>query len=157
MRHTISIALTLAIFWLVNSGHYTTLLLLIGAGSVAFVVYIAQRMDMVDHESQPIHLTMKLPFYYLWLIKEVIKSNVKVVKQIWLGNSGISPTVATITTHQKTDMGQVIYANSITLTPGTVSIDMDGDQITVHALFADDIEALKAGEMDRRVCHLEQS
>ena len=155
MRHTISLFLTLAAFWLLNSGHYTLLILSLGLISIALVLYIAHRMDMVDHESQPLHLTLRLPAYHLWLVKEVILSNISVVKHIWLGNESISPTLATIKASQKTDMGKVIYANSITLTPGTVAVDLAGDQIMVHALLREDIEALEAGEMDRRVSELE--
>lgn len=155
MRHTIFLFLFLAVFWLLNSGHNTALILALGTASVAFVIYIAHRMDVVDHESQPLHLTLKLPGYYAWLIKEVIRANFLVVKHIWLGNHTISPTLATITASQKTDIGKVIYANSITLTPGTVTVNLEGDQFTVHALLRESIEELKAGEMDRRVTQLE--
>ena len=155
MRHTISLFLTLATFWLLNSGHYTLLILSLGLISIALALYIAHRMDVVDHESQPVHLTLKLPGYHLWLIKEVILSNISVVKHIWLGNGSISPTLATIKANQKTDIGKVIYANSITLTPGTVTVDLKGDRITVHALLRENIEALEAGEMDRRISRLE--
>ncbi|MFK8012083.1 MAG: Na+/H+ antiporter subunit E [Marinicellaceae bacterium] len=157
MKHSISLFVSLAIFWLVNSGHYTILLLLIGVASVVFVVLIARRMDVIDHESQPIHLTFKLPSYYMWLIKEVLSSNIKVVKHIWLGNKTITPTMTYIKCNQKTDMGKVIFANSITLTPGTVAIDMDDDQILVHALVEEELQNLINGDMDHRVCQLEKS
>jgi len=78
-----------------------------------------------------------------------------VVKHIWLGNTTISPTLKTIKASQKTDIGKVIYANSITLTPGTVTVNLEGDQIMVHALLRESIEGLQAGEMDRRVTRLE--
>lgn len=58
---------------------------------------------------------------------------------------------------QTTDVGKVIYANSITLTPGTVSLGLVGDEITVHALIRENIEALESGDMDRRVSQLEKS
>jgi len=112
-------------------------------------------MDVVDHESQPLLLPLRIPGYHLWLIKEIILSNIIVVKHIWLGNETISPVLTKIKANQKTDMGKVIYANSITLTPGTVAVDVAGDQITVHALLRENIEDLQAGEMDRRVCRLE--
>ena len=155
MRHTIFLFLSLSVFWLLNSGHNTALMLALGVASITFVIYIAHRMDVVDHESQPLHLTLKLPGYYAWLIKEVIHSNLLVVKHIWLGNNTISPTLATITASQKTDIGKVIYANSITLTPGTVTINVEGDKFMVHALLRESIEDLQAGEMDCRVTQLE--
>ena len=155
MRHTISLFLILVAFWLLNSGHYTLLILSLGLISIVLVLYIAHRMDVVDHESQPLHLTLRIPGYQLWLSKEIILSNISVVKHIWLGNETISPVLTTIKASQKTDIGKVIYANSITLTPGTVAVDLVGDQITVHALLRENIEALQAGEMDRRVSRLE--
>ena len=155
MRHTVSLFLTLAAFWLLNSGHYTLLIMSLGLISIALVLYIAHRMDVVDHESQPLSRTLKMPGYHLWLSKEIILSNISVVKHIWLGNETISPVLTTIKASQKTDLGKVIYANSITLTPGTVAVDLVGDQITVHALLRENIEVLQAGEMDRRVSRLE--
>ena len=155
MRHTISLSLFLAAFWLLNSGHYSALMLSLGAISIVTVLYIVHRMDVVDHESQPIHLTLKFPAYYAWLIKEIVLANILVVKHIWLSNKSITPTIKTIKASQKTDVGKVIYANSITLTPGTVMIKMEGDQFMVHALLHELIEELEAGDMDRRVTGLE--
>lgn len=155
MRHTVILFLSLAAFWLLNSGHYTSLMLLLGIVSIVIVLYVAYRMDVVDHESQPVHLTLKLPGYYAWLIKEIILSNIMVVKHIWLGNKTISPVMKTISASQKTDIGKVIYANSITLTPGTVTVNLEGDQFTVHSLIRESIDDLEAGEMDRRVSKLE--
>ncbi|RDH86018.1 MAG: cation transporter [endosymbiont of Galathealinum brachiosum] len=155
MRHTIYLSLSLAAFWLLISGHNTALMLSLGAVSIAFVLYIAHRMDILDHESQPLHLTLKLPGFYAWLTKEIILANILVVKHIWLGKKTISPTMTTIKVNQQTDIGKVIYANSITLTPGTVSVTLNGDQIIVHALLRESIIDLQAGEMDRRVTELE--
>ena len=155
MRHTIMLSLTLAAFWLAISGHYTPLMLWLGLLSIVSVVYVAHRMDVVDHESQPLHLTYKIPVYYAWLIKEIFLANLLVVKHIWLGNKSISPVFATITATQKTEMGAVIYANSITLTPGTVTVEVDGNKFLVHALLKESIEDLKSGEMDKRVTQLE--
>lgn len=157
MKHSISLSLTLGAFWLLNSGYNTPLILSLGVVSVAFVIYLANRMDVVDRESQPVRLTTRLPGYYLWLGKEIILANISVVKHVWLGNQTISPTLATLKASQKTDMGRVIYATSITLTPGTVAVNLTGDQIVVHALLRENIEALAAGEMDRRVKLLEDS
>ena len=155
MRHTIILSLSLAAFWLANSGYNTALMLSLGAISVVFVVYIAHRMDVVDHEAQPLHLTLKIPGYYVWLVKEIIIANLAVVKHIWLGNKSISPGFTTVTASQKTEIGKVIYANSITLTPGTVTVNLDDDKLLVHALLQDSIRDLESGEMDRRVTQLE--
>ena len=155
MRHTIILSLTLAAFWLLNSAHNTPLLLSLGAVSILLVVYIAHRMNVADNEFEPVPLSLKYPGYFLWLFKALVLANISVVKHIWIGNKTISPTVTTIRASQKTDMGKVIYATSITLTPGTVAVDVVDDQILVHALLEENIDALKSGDMDRRVSLLE--
>ena len=153
--HTLCLCLSLSIFWWINSNYSNALMLSLGAASILLVLYIAHRMDVIDHESQPVHLSIKMPSYLLWLTKEIIVANISVVKHIWLGNSSISPTLVTIDASQRTDLGKVIYANSITLTPGTVTVDIVGDRMTIHALIKENIDTLKAGEMDRRVTELE--
>ena len=85
MKHTISLFLTLAAFWLLNSGHYSVLVLSLGFASIALILFIIHKMNVVDQESQPIYLSPKILAYYLWLIKEIIKANITVVKHIWLG------------------------------------------------------------------------
>ena len=145
----------LIILWLGNSGYYSPLLLSLGALSVVFAVWVSHRMDVVDHESQPLHLSGHILFYYCWLVGKIILSNIDVVKCIWLGNKSISPCFARLPMDQKTDMGKVIYANSITLTPGTVSMDIEGGTVLVHALTAESIAELRGNEMNRRVAGLE--
>jgi len=157
MRHKISLSIILLLFWLLNSGHYHYLILALGAASIAIVVLIAHRMDVVDHESQTIHLSLEYPRFGLWLIKEIVVANLTVVKHIWLGNKTITPTVKVIKASQTTDVGKVIYANSITLTPGTVALGLVNDEIMVHALIQENIESLESGDMDSRVSKLEQS
>ncbi|WP_232847024.1 Na+/H+ antiporter subunit E [Shewanella nanhaiensis] len=154
--HTISLSVTLSLFWWINSNYGNLLLLSLGASSILLVIYIAYRMNVIDHESQPIHLSIKIPGYLLWLTKEIVLANISVVKHIWLGNSSISPTLETIDASQHTDLGKVIYANSITLTPGTVTVDLVDDRMTIHALIKENIDTLRVGEMDRRVTELEK-
>lgn len=156
MRHTISISIVLALIWLLNSGLYTPLMLAFGAVSVVAVVWISHRMDVVDHESTPVHLTLRVPSYYWWLTKKLVKSNIEVVVCIWRGNHTISPSMEVLPISQKTDMGRVIYANSITLTPGTVVVDLQRDSVLVHSLTKSGIEELKQGEMNSRVMQLEK-
>ena len=155
MRHTISLFVLLSSIWLLNSGHFGLLLLLFGLASVCLVVWIARRMDVVDRESQPLHLTRRIPSYYLWLLKQLVLSNIDVVKRIWLGNGSISPSMATLPLNQRTDLGRVVYANSVTLTPGTVAIDVEGNQMLVHSLTREGIADLQSGDMDQRVCRLD--
>jgi len=156
MKHVLALSTSLAAFWLVNSGHYTPLILFFMVVSVVFVAFLCHKMDVVDRESQPLNLTFSIPSYWLWLIKEVVIANIAVSRCVWLGVDSISPNVIKIKANQKSDLGMVIYANSITLTPGTVSIDLEDDEITVHALTSESAADLLTGEMDRRVCNVER-
>ena len=156
MVHAISLTLVLIGLWLALSGMFKTLLLALGLGSCLFVVYIASRMDVVDHEGQPIHLhPIRLVRYLGWLAVEIVKSNLDVARRILDPSLPIEPTLVRVPCSQRTDIGRVIYANSITLTPGTVSIDLDDRFVTVHALTVEGAESLAAGEMDARVSALE--
>ncbi|OEU48467.1 MAG: cation transporter [Desulfobulbaceae bacterium S5133MH15] len=155
MKHVLALSVLLSAFWLINSGHYTSLLLFFMVVSVLFVAVLCHRMDVVDGESQPLELTFTIPMYWLWLIKEVTVANIAVARCVWKGADSISPSVIKVKANQKTDLGIVIYANSITLTPGTVSIDLEDNEITVHALTRETAKDLLTGEMDRRVCKVE--
>ena len=143
-------------FWLLLSDQYTAFMFGLAAVSIALVMFMAHRSDVINHNYHLLHLSVKFPGYFFWLLKELVLSNIAVVKCIWLGSSSISPTVVMVKATQKTDIGKTIYANSITVTPGTVTIDLEGDQLTVHALQKEVAEGLKAGEMDRRITRLEK-
>ena len=156
MRHSISLAILLAALWLLNSGHYTNLLLGLGAASILFVIYIARLMDIIDDESQPLKISHRLPTYWLWLLKELIASNIDVVKHIWTPQLTISPVVTTVEISQTSDIAKVIYANSLTLTPGTACIDLQDNTMTVHALSEKSLIGLQEGDMDKRVSRLER-
>ena len=148
----------LGVLWLALSGHYTALLMGIGVACVLFTVWIVTRMDVQDHEMHPFHLRWSaLAPYAVWLAREVILSALDVARRVLSRDMPLSPTVVTLPMSQGTDMGRTIYANSITLTPGTVSIDLTGTQVQVHALTRDGAETLERGEMDARVTRLERS
>lgn len=155
MVHAISLGLTLFVTWLLLSGYFVPLLITFGILSVILVVFIAHRMEVVDRESHPVHLTFVLPGYWLWLLKEIVLSSVDVTRRVMAPKLRISPTLVRVKATQQSDLGKVIYANSITLTPGTVTLDMDGDVLLVHALSREGAASLEEGEMDRRVTRLE--
>lgn len=141
--------------WLLLSGHFEPLLLGFGIMSCLLVVAIAHRMDVIDHEGHPIHIGHRALLYWPWLLVEIAKSNVEVARLILHPKMPVSPAMVQVTASQKTDLGQVIYANSITLTPGTVSVELENGKILVHALTAAGAAALAAGEMDRRITAME--
>lgn len=157
MKYTVSIFCLLVFFWLGNSGHYTPVLLSFGLVSILFVVWISHRMNVIDHESQPLHLMgRKLPAFYFWLVRKIVVSNFDVVYRVWRGNNSISPVEATLPVKLDSSLGKVIYANSITLTPGTVAMDLGDNTVLVHALTEAAIAELRQGEMHQRVLNLER-
>ena len=113
-------------------------------------------MNIVDDEGVPFRLSPRFFYSYIpWLLKEVIVSNIDVARRIMDPALPIRPVVAQVRARQQKELWRVIYANSITLTPGTVSIDLDGDQVMVHALCREEAEEDIAGGMNRRVAELE--
>ena len=154
-RHAINLGLFLFAIWLLLSGHFTPLMLVLGVLSTLLVVLLATRADLIDRETQLILLKPSVLLYWFWLSKEIIKSNIDVARRILNPRLPISPNVFTVRAFQKTELGRVTYANSITLVPGTVAMDVDEDVITVHALTQDAAANLKRGEMNRRVCNAE--
>lgn len=151
MAHSLSLGAVLFATWMLLSGHTEPLVVSFGVASCALVVLITQRMDVVDHEGHPIHLTWGALVYWPWLMWEIIKANWDVARCVLAPSLPISPTMIRVKASQKSDLGQAIYANSITLTPGTISVDVSGGEILVHALTRDGAKALETGEMDRRV------
>ena len=143
--------------WLLMSGHYTLLIIALGVVSVAFCVWLSHAINAIDDEGLPTHIFARLPAYLVWLCGEIVKSNYATAKMILGGHS--DPEIFHVTATQKTAAGLATYANSITLTPGTVTVDIDEstskDQFLVHALHADFGDDVRSNDMDRRVTALE--
>jgi len=148
----LSFGVLLFVFWLLLSGHFEPLLLGLGLASIAITVLLAKRMDVIDHESYPIHLSKRLPSFFVYLFKEIILANIDVIKRILsFDEKSISPQLVKLPLPQKTDLGRVIYANAITLTPGTVSVELGNDEITIHALSKEAADGLASGEMAKTI------
>lgn len=143
-------------FWLALSGHYTPLLLTFGVASCALVVFLARRMDIVDSEGAPFHIVGRLSAYLVWLLKEIFVANLHVAGIILRPSLPISPVMVTFRSSQETDLGRVIYANSITLTPGTITTRVRGRDLEIHSLTWVDVDGGEDDEMDRRVTWVEQ-
>ena len=141
------------VIWLILSGHYDPLLLTLGVLSCITCLYVTWKAKFIDEEGLPLHLLIRLPIYTLWLFKEIIKANIDTAKIIILNNP--DPQNFRVKSSQKTEAGKVTYANSITLTPGTVTTVLDGDILEVHALSSDMADDVKSGAMDKKVSWLE--
>ena len=139
--------------WLLMSGHYNVLIVSLGIISCAFCVYVAKRGKLIDDEGLPIFFIPRLLNYLIWLFKEILKSNLSTAKVII--NGKVEPETFTVKTSQVTDVAKVTYANSITLTPGTVTTKIQKDIFEVHALNSDFGNDVRTNEMDKKVTWLE--
>ena len=155
MKYVVALFVLLMVVWLLSSGHYTPLIISFGVASCAGVSLLAWRLGVADREGMPIHLLGRAITYIPWIAWQVLKSNVDVAIRILKPRVDISPRVFEVDASQKTDLGRVLYANSITLTPGTVSIRVHGDRIKVHAIAGEVADSLLEGAMDRRVTQFE--
>jgi multicomponent Na+:H+ antiporter subunit E len=142
-------------FWLALSGHYTPMLVAIGAACAVLCLLAAVRMRAADAEGHPIELFRRAVTYIPWLTIEIVKAAWAVTKVILHPRLPISPTMTIVRASQRTTVGVVTYANSITLTPGTITVGMNGNDLVVHALVRDGALDLEAGGMNHRVSQYE--
>ncbi|KRR29038.1 hypothetical protein CQ13_17970 [Bradyrhizobium retamae] len=154
MRH-FSLAGFLFAFWLVLSGHYTLMLVVAGGASAVLCVLAMIRIRVADAEAHPIELLWGAVTYFPWLLREIAKSAWAVTKIILHPSLPISPTMTVVRASQRTSAGVATYANSITLTPGTITVGVNGNELVVHALVNEGALDLEGGAMDRRVSQFE--
>lgn len=157
MRHTVGLTALLAAFWLVLSGHYTPMLLAFGAASIALVVWLARRMDIVDHEGGALELGSRAPRFWTWLGGQILLSSWDVSRRIWTGRPLVRPVMGRVDASGMSPVALVTYANSITLTPGTLSVSVDDEGIEIHALDEQLIRDLAAGSMAARARRIDGS
>lgn len=155
MLRLASLAVVLFFFWLGLSGYFKPFLLIAGVCSALFCAFLAARMRIVDTEGLPIHLSISAVTYWPWLYLEIIKSALNVSRIIIDPRLPISPVMTDVVASQKTTVGRATYANSITLTPGTITAGVEGNILTVHALTREGADDLEAGGMDARVRRFE--
>ena len=153
-----SVLLSVVLFatWVLWSGHTDFFMVGLGVASCLLTIYLSRRMGILDSESVPTQLGLR-PFtrYAPWLTKEIFVANIDVARRIIDPALPVEPTMVMIQASQETEIGRVIMANSVTLTPGTVSVDLQADSISVHALTKEFAAEDASGEMNRRVCELE--
>jgi multicomponent Na+:H+ antiporter subunit E len=144
------IGVALAALWFTLSGRTELQLVVLGAASVLVVLALIGRMAIVDHETAGVRRAPQLLLYWLWLGGEIFKANVAVARAVLKIELDLSPTLVRVPVPQRTDFGRTIFANSITLTPGTVTVDIDQDGFLVHALTESMAEPAGFETMGRR-------
>lgn len=155
-RYLLIIGLT--IFWLLLSGYWTNpLILTLGAVSIALAIWIAMRIEKkYPFKDKGVSFLMRQHAFWPWLFSEIVKSNISVLKCIWMPKSyPISPLIRQLKMKPQSRIARTYYANSITLTPGTVAIEVQDEDVLVYSLLESAMQDLEDGEMGNRIHKLE--
>lgn len=149
-------AFILCLYWFLLSGHTSILLLTLGLASVVLVIWLVSRMDRKDRAPARMIFSLEMLSYLSWLVWQVIITNIDVARRIWNPSLPIEPESRKIKVSINDPLIKTIYANSITLTPGTVTTEVGEDYFIVHALNVESLDELEEGEMERRLSRLEK-
>ena len=155
-RRVLVLLAALVAAWLLWSGLYKPLLLFLGALSCLLTFLLVRRIDYFDDELYALRLSLDLLRYWIWLIGQIIRSSIDVSRIVLHPKLPISPRVIDVKAEAERPFYLVTLGNSITLTPGTLSIDVHDGVIKVHALTEAGASDLEAGEMNRRVAEIEK-
>ena len=147
--------LLLSVTWFLLSGHYDSLINAFGAGSCLAVVLIAWRMDKIGDDRGEYLLGFRVILYLPWLVLEIIKSNFHIAQVVLSPNMPIRRRLLKVKANQRSILGKVVHANSITLTPGTITLDLCNDNLLIHALTKESAQGVLDGVIDRKVTALE--
>lgn len=133
------------LLWIIFNGQLTWEIAILGLFVVALIyAFICKFMDWsFKKDLHMMKFAMFMFGYLLVLIWEIIKANVMTIRMIFTQKYEREPVLVTFKTKIKTPFLRVLLANSITLTPGTITVSLDEEEFTVHALdkdFADGIE-----------------
>jgi multicomponent Na+:H+ antiporter subunit E len=140
--------------WLLWSGLFKPTILALGLISCVITFILARRMGYLENRIFALRYSFRLFGYWGWLLREVIRSSLEVSRIVLDPRLPISPRVLNIKSTSKHPVDQVILANSITLTPGTLALDLHEGVIKVHTLTEAGARDLMSSEMDRRVARL---
>ena len=141
----------LVISWLLWSGLFKPLLLALGLFSCGVTFLLVRRMGFFDNDFFALRFSTKLFMYWIWLSREVFRSSLQVARVVLDPALPIDPRTIEIKSDSGHLVDQVILANSITLTPGTLALDLHQGIIKVHSLTEAGAQDLLSGEMNRRV------
>ena len=150
------LAAVLMLAWVLWSGFLKPLLLALGAFSTLLVVFLAYRMRLFESVVFEWRFLLRLVRYWGWLAKQVLRSSLEVSRLVLSPKMPISPTVAEFDAGCKEEIDQAILGNSITLTPGTLTLQIQDGHFVVHALTESGAREVVDGEMDRRVTALRE-
>ena len=156
MRYTLCLFFLLSGFWALNSPNDNGSLILSGLVSVLLVLLLSHKMKLLDQESIPLHLCFRIWPFYFWLTKEIIVGSLYVLARIIRRDKVLTPQIRILPLNFNDPLSKVIYANSITLVPGTLSIRLSKTRIQIHALSRNLADELSHGDLAQRIKRLEE-
>ncbi len=157
LRAQLVLALLLLAFWLLWSGLFIPLLLALGTLSSLLVVYIVKRMGYFDTRIHALRYNFRLIGFWLWLLREIVRSSIEVARVVLSMPMRLHTEVVEVPVGDLDAVDQALLGNSITLTPGTLTVDTRGDRLVVHALTPAGAQSLRDGDMKRRVIALRRA
>jgi multicomponent Na+:H+ antiporter subunit E len=151
----LSAVIFLFLVWLLWGGLYKTPVLQLGIASCVLVVWLTLRMNVPGGDSPRVGLLWRMPLYWIWLLGQMVVSNVQVLRLVLGPRAALSPRVVEVQAQAASKFARTLLGNSITLTPGTLTIHIDGNMITAHCLTDASARGLEAGAMARRVARVD--
>ncbi|MET0546590.1 MAG: Na+/H+ antiporter subunit E [Caulobacterales bacterium] len=152
MGYAAGLAAAASLLWACLSGRLADpVSVAFGVFAVIAVVLVAWRIEALDAEGAPYLRVLGLFTYSLWLLTQIALANIAVARKALSPRGAIAPTLVRYRTQSGLDLSRVIFANSVTLTPGTVTVEIEDDAILVHALDERAVSAEEFAVMERRV------
>jgi multicomponent Na+:H+ antiporter subunit E len=150
MTYLPGLLVALSLFWFGLSGETAPLFIALAVISIGLTLIMSARLKVIDRNASPYHRAPQMFLYVCWLIVEIVKANIAVIARVVGPTHAIDPALVRLRTRAKSDLGKALFANSITLTPGTVTVDVEGDKVLVHALVRENASVASFEPMDRR-------
>ena len=146
----------LFLHWILWSGKFDAFHLSLGVISCALVTFMSHDLYIKSNKLSPKIIKEAFRFikYVPWLLYQIILSNIHVASLVLSPNMPIDPTIIRYKTRLKTDNALVTFANSITLTPGTITADISEGEFIVHALSKKVADDLMSGEMEDKIAYI---
>jgi multicomponent Na+:H+ antiporter subunit E len=147
--------------WTILSGKLDFFHISIGLACSLGVALWTHELCYVDRDGARVHMVW-LPWgrilaYTPWLLWQIVLSSVQVARVVLRPSLPIKPRLIRFRVDLPGEVAHLMLANSITLTPGTVTVDRDGSEYLIHALTDEATESLLAGEMQKKVAKVFRS
>lgn len=150
MTYLPGLVIALTAFWFVLSGELSPFFQGLAVIAVLLSVWLAVRLRITGRDASPYHRLPQMLLYLPWLLVQIAQANIAVIVRVLGPRHAIDPAMVRLRTRARTDLGKALFANSITLTPGTVTVDVSGDRVLVHALVRENASVAGFEPMDRR-------